>query len=86
MEGIKVKLTVELGIQPKFLKAPPLPYALKPKVDASLTELVKDGVLEPVSVSKWATSIVPVLKKMEAEGSVGTYVNDLFAGLTGGQK
>ncbi|KAL0193255.1 hypothetical protein M9458_011551 [Cirrhinus mrigala] len=63
MEGINVKLTVEPECQPKFLKARPLPYALKPKVEVSLTELVKDGVLEPVSVSKWATPIVPVLKK-----------------------
>ncbi|RXN11097.1 putative protein K02A2.6-like protein [Labeo rohita] len=47
MEGINVKLTVEPECQPKFLKARPLQYVLKPKVEASLTELVKDGVLEP---------------------------------------
>ncbi len=63
MEGINVKLTVEPECQPEFLNSRPLPYALKPKVEASLTELMDNGVLEPVSLSKWATPLVPVLKK-----------------------
>ncbi|XP_039520330.1 uncharacterized protein K02A2.6-like [Pimephales promelas] len=103
MKDIQVKLTVETGCQPKFLKARPLPYALKPKVEASLAELIKEGVLEPASVSKWATPIVPVLKKdggiricgdfkvtvnpvLSAEQYPLPHINDIFAGLTGGQK
>nr|XP_055048287.1 uncharacterized protein K02A2.6-like [Misgurnus anguillicaudatus] len=103
MEGITVKLTVKQGSQPKFLKPRPLPYALKPKVEASLAELVKNDVLEPVNVSKWATPIVPVIKKdggiricgdfkvtvnpvLSAEQYPLPHINDLFAGLTGGQK
>ncbi|KAI5086647.1 hypothetical protein C0J45_23302, partial [Silurus meridionalis] len=103
MEGITVKLTVEQGSQPKFLKSRPLPYALKPKVEASLDELVKNGVLEPVNVGKWATPFVPVIKKdggiricgdikvtvnpvLSAEQYPLPHINDLFAGLTGGQR
>ncbi len=38
MEGINVQLTVEPECQPKFLKARPLPYALKPKLNRTCGE------------------------------------------------
>lgn len=44
-----------------------VPYALKAKVEAEIDRLVKEGVLEPVQFSEWATPVVPVLKK---DGSV----------------
>lgn len=63
MRDITVKLAVKPGSAPKCLKARPVPYAIKPKVEAELERLVKSGVLEPVSTSEWATPIVPVMKK-----------------------
>ena len=60
-KDIMVKLTIKPGSTPKCLKARPVLYAIKPKVEAELDRLVKSGVLEPVSTSDWATPIVPVM-------------------------
>ncbi|KAL7834774.1 hypothetical protein SRHO_G00290210 [Serrasalmus rhombeus] len=67
MKNISIKLDTKPDAKPKFLKARPVPYAIRPKVEAHLKSLVQSGVLEPVSVSSWATPIVPVIKK---DGSI----------------
>ena len=67
MKDITVKLTVKPNSKPKCFKARPVPYAIKPKVEAELDKLVKSEVLDPVSVSEWATPVVPVMKK---DGSI----------------
>lgn len=63
MKEITVKLFVKPGSEPVFRKARPVPYAIRPKVEADLDALVESGVLEPVTTSEWATPIVPVPKK-----------------------
>ncbi|XP_031422660.1 uncharacterized protein K02A2.6-like [Clupea harengus] len=63
MKNIMTKLDLKSGSKPRFMKARAVPYALRPKVEAELKSLVESGVLEPVSVSEWATPIVPVIKK-----------------------
>ena len=40
-----------------------LPYALRPKVEAELDRLEKSNIISPVTFSKWAAPIVPVLKR-----------------------
>lgn len=103
MKEITVKLHVKPDSKPVFMKARPVPYAIRSKVEADLDALVKNGVLEPVTTSEWATPIVPVPKKDGGIRTCGDFkvtlnpvlvaeqyplplIDDLFAGLSGGQK
>ncbi|KAJ8356525.1 hypothetical protein SKAU_G00193190 [Synaphobranchus kaupii] len=103
MKEITVKLHVKPDSKPVFVKARPVPYAIRPKVEADMDALVKNGVLEPVTISEWATPIVPVPKKDGGIRTCGDFkltlnpvlaaeqyplplIDDLFAGLSGGQK
>ena len=63
LKGHKADLKVEEGCQPSFHKPRQVPYALRPKVEAELTRLEKDGILSKVEYSEWATPIVPVVKR-----------------------
>ncbi|XP_044184791.1 uncharacterized protein K02A2.6-like [Acropora millepora] len=63
LKGHKADLKVEEGCQPSFNKPRQVPYALRPKVEAELTRLEKDGILSNVEYSEWATPIVPVVKR-----------------------
>ncbi|XP_050358337.1 uncharacterized protein K02A2.6-like [Nymphalis io] len=49
--------------KPVFMRARPLAYALREPVERALDQLVRDGVITPVTTSDWATPIVPVMKK-----------------------
>lgn len=62
LKGIEARIKVPETANPKFCKARPVPYAIKPKVDAELDRLVKAGVLEKVETSDWATPILPIPK------------------------
>ena len=67
VEGATAKIHVDSTAQPKFFKARPVPYALREKVEKELGHLVKEGVIQPVTHSDWATPVVPVVKH---DGSV----------------
>lgn len=49
MKGITVKLNIKPDSRPKFLKARPVSYAIRPNVEEELDSLIKNGVLEPVT-------------------------------------
>lgn len=52
---------------PVFLKSRPIPYALQDKVEAELTKLETDGVIEKVDYSEWGSPLVCIPK---ADGNV----------------
>ena len=59
---VKAHLHVKPDAIPKFCKARSLPFAYRQAVETDLDRLVTEGVLEPISVSKWAAPIVVVPK------------------------
>ena len=63
----KVKIYLKPNSIPKFLKARPVPYALKNKIELEIDRMVKNNILEPVDVSEWATPMIPVIKE---DGSI----------------
>lgn len=52
MKTHSAKIRLKDGAVPKFHRARPVPYALKPKVDVELYKLIEQGVLVPVSYAE----------------------------------
>ena len=67
LRGYNAKIHVEQEAVPKFMKARPVAYAMKEKIEKELDRLMSLGILEPIQFSEWASPIVPVLK---SDGSV----------------
>lgn len=60
--GGTARLAVRDGARPVFCRARPLPHALRDRVDAELDAMLRDGIIEPVDCSDWATPLVIVNK------------------------
>ena len=60
---MKAKIYVDAMERPKFLKARPVAYALREKIETELDRLVKEGIIGPIEFSEWATPIVPIVKE-----------------------
>jgi hypothetical protein len=67
LNGYEASITLKPGSVPKFHRPRPVPYALQQKVDEELDRLQKEGILQSVDRSEWASPIVVVRK---ANGSV----------------
>ena len=67
IKPFSAKLHVNPQDKPKFFKARTVPYALKGAIDDELDRLEREGILEKVTHSEWATPIVAVPKP---DGSV----------------
>ena len=67
LQGVKAKIYVEEGVQPRFEKSRPVPFTIRKKVEEELDRLQALGVIQPVRFSDWASPIVPILKR---DGSV----------------
>ena len=62
LRGVNTKLHLEPDVVPKFCKPRPVPFALRPAVKRELEGMEKEGFLEPVKFSEWATPLVCVPK------------------------
>lgn len=76
-KGPAVRIEVEDQATPKFHKARQVPFALLPKVDEAIEKLVEQGIYVPVKHSRWATPIVPILKKNGKMRICGDYKGTL---------
>ena len=63
VSGFKAKLRVKANAVPRFLRARPIPFALKNAVGKELDRLETLGILRKVTHSAWAAPIVVVPKK-----------------------
>lgn len=61
--GVTASISVQKGAKPRFVKARPIPFALRDRVFEELQRMEREGVIKPVKTSQWAAPIVPVLKR-----------------------
>ena len=58
LNGMEPKIYVDEKASPLYLKARPVPYALKKRVEDELERLEKEGIISPVDFSEWAAPVV----------------------------
>ena len=63
IRDVQVKLHMKPDATPKFYRARQPPYALREAIEEELQRLQRDGIVEPVEHSEWATPVVPVRKR-----------------------
>lgn len=61
--GHSVAIQLKTGATPKFLKARPVLFATRERVEKEIDRLESKAVLCPTSFSEWATPVVPIIKK-----------------------
>ena len=62
LNGVTAKIYVDPTTKPIFCKDRSVPYTMKPKIKQELERLERQGTIESVQYSKWATPVVPILK------------------------
>ncbi|GFY13233.1 retrovirus-related Pol polyprotein from transposon 412 [Trichonephila clavipes] len=67
----EAKLKLRHGVKPIFCRVRTVPFALKGRVENEIDRLEKEGIIEKVDSSEWATPVVPVVK---SDGSIRLYV------------
>lgn len=75
--GVKVKLNLKSESTPIYIKARPVPFALRPKLEDELNRLQSLGIIEPVRHSEYASPVVPVLKHDGSIRLCGDYSSTL---------
>jgi len=74
LSGFSAKLHLkDTNATPVFLRARPVPYAMRTKVELELDRLEQEGVLSKCTTSEWATPIVPIVKSNNQIRLCGDY-------------
>lgn len=63
LKGIKIRLEINDGVQPKFIPARKVPHAFRDEIGRQLEDLEKQGIISKTEASDWGTPLVPVMKK-----------------------
>lgn len=58
----KADIRLKEGVKPIFKKSCPVVYALQPMLETELDRMQKEGILEPIERSDWATPLIVVPK------------------------
>ena len=74
IKGITAKLQMKEGATPKFCKAHPVPYSLLDAVNEECDRLERQGIVEKIEFSEWATPMVHIPKSDGTTRSCGDYV------------
>ncbi|GFT44920.1 uncharacterized protein K02A2.6 [Trichonephila clavipes] len=67
INNYEAKLKLRHGVKPIFCRVRRVPFALKGRVENEIDRLEKEGIIEKVDSSEWATPVVPVVK---SDGSI----------------
>ena len=59
---VEAKFQIDDSVEPRFLKARPVPYHLRDRVNDKLVRLEREEIVERVDSSDWACPIVPIVK------------------------
>ena len=81
MNTFEASLHLKPKASPKFLKARPVPFALKEAIEVELDRLEAAGIIEKITHSPWAAPIVPVPKgdgKLRLCGDYKVTVNPML--------
>ncbi|GFV58448.1 uncharacterized protein K02A2.6 [Trichonephila clavipes] len=67
INNYEAKLKLRHGVKPIFCRVRTVPFASKGRVENEIDRLEKEGIIEKVDSSEWATPVVPVVK---SDGSI----------------
>ena len=73
LKGTTAKIHIDPQTKPIFCKACQVPYAIRPKLEVELDRLQREGIIERVQFSEWASPIVPVMKPDNSIRICGDY-------------
>ena len=77
LKDVTVDFNIDSGVKPIFHKARQPPYSMRAGIEEELERLQREGIIEPVKYSKWATPIVPVMKPDGSIRICGDYKSTL---------